>query len=364
MKQLGTVVHSLGPKKGNPRNSEGAFLQLKDGRLMFAYSRYTGESASDIAPCCIAAIYSGDEGDTWTEEETIARAEEHDVANIMSVSLLRMQNGDIGLFYFIRRARNDGRLYLRRSSDEGKSWGDARVCVPGLGHYVTNNDRVVMLSSGRLIVPAAYHKMAGDVTEYDEFKSKNDAKAVAHFFLSDDDGFTWREAQSYCALYAPRSRSGLQEPGVIELENGTLWAWARTDLGCQYEMFSMDGGETWSQAAPSLFSSPRSPLSMKRCPRYGFLLAIWNPIPHYQTRAVEYHRIRSPLVGAISKDEGQSWDGFFTLETEDSGGGYCYTAIHFVGEAVLLAYCAGIPKHGESILSRISIRKIQLSEIV
>ena len=43
------VALELPPGPDNPRNSEGAFMPLKDGRIMFAYSRFTG-SFSDHAP--------------------------------------------------------------------------------------------------------------------------------------------------------------------------------------------------------------------------------------------------------------------------------------------------------------------------
>ena len=44
-------------------------------------------------------------------------------------------------------------------------------------------------------------------------------------------------------------------------------------------------------------------------------------------------------------------------------GGYCYTAIHFTSDAVLLAYCAGEPED-RSRLARLKVRKIRLSDIV
>jgi hypothetical protein len=365
MRKLGRIVLNMSPSQSNPRNSEGAFLELADGRLLFAYSRFIGESHADAAPSCIAMKQSRDRGETWSDEIIIATPEEHGVANIMSVSLLHMLNGDIGLFYFIRRARNDGRLHMRRSADQGKTWEGAQCCMPGLGYYATNNDRVVRLASGRLIIPAAFHKMLSENTEYrSEFKSTNDSKGLAHYFLSDDDGATWREAKNFCALDSPHSATGLQEPGVIELNNGVLWSWARTDMGCQYEMFSFDGGESWTHASPSVFTSPRSPLSMKRIPGYGHLLAVWNPIPNYLTRVIAPKTGgRTPLVGAISKDEGKTWGNYFAIETEEDRGGYCYTAICFADDAVLLAYCAGTPEDG-SLLSRLKIRKILLEDIL
>lgn len=357
--QKGHIVCDIPPTEGFPRNSEGAFLELRDGRLLFAYSRFYGETHSDTAKAGIAARYSTDEGETWSEDEWLAKPEEHEARNIMSVSLLRMRNGDIGLFYLIRYGFQDMRLHLRRSADEGKTWGPSVCCVPGAGYYVTNNDRVIRLSSGRLVIPAAYHKLkSGDGEQWQAF----DGRGITFFLLSDDDGQTWREAANYCALAAPRSKRGLLEPGVVELKNGVLWAWARTDMACQYEMFSTDGGETWSLPAPSPFTSPDSPLSMKRMPQ-GQLVAVWNPVPNYATRPYPRHTAgRTPLIGAISGDEGKSWGSFFTLEQEDHAG-YCYTAIHFIrDEAMLLAYCAGAAED-ISCLSRLRIRKVRLSEL-
>lgn len=359
MEQKGTIVLDLRPGEGNPRNSEGAFLDLHDGRLMFAYSRFTGDSADDFAKACIAVRISSDGGDTWSGDSVIAQPEDHDALNIMSVSLLRMTNGDIGLFYLLRYGFQDMRLHLRRSSDEGLTWGEPVCCVPAAGYYVTNNDRVVRLSSGRLVVPAGFHRMKMSDSEWGKF----DGRAVAFFFLSDDDGATWREARNFCSIGSPNSQSDMQEPGVIELANGTLWGWARTDLGCQYETFSSDGGESWSTPAPSAFTSPCSPLSMKRNPHNGDLLAIWNPIPAYNTRKIEKHSWgRTPLIGAVSKDDGRTWSGHFAVEREEDGNGCCYTAIHFTGDAVLLAYCAGEEEDG-ICLSRLKVRKIALSEL-
>ena len=50
-------LFDLPPGDKNPRNSEGSFLRLKDGRIVFAYSRYSGTSSDDGAYCEIAAIY-------------------------------------------------------------------------------------------------------------------------------------------------------------------------------------------------------------------------------------------------------------------------------------------------------------------
>ena len=70
-------MFDLAPDKtkipGNPRNSEGSFLRLNDGRIAFAYSRYSGDSADDHAYAEIACIFSSDEGETFGDERILVR---------------------------------------------------------------------------------------------------------------------------------------------------------------------------------------------------------------------------------------------------------------------------------------------------
>jgi hypothetical protein len=67
---------------------------------------------------------------------------------------------------------------------------------------------------------------------------------------------------------------------------------------------------------------------------------------------------RAPLVAAVSDDGGRTWPRRKLIETELQGW-YCYTAIHFTRDAMLLAYCAGDDKVGR--LARLRIRRIELS---
>ena len=222
---------------------------------------------------------------------------------------------------------------------------------------MVNNDRVVQLKSGRIIVPAAYHRRKGeDIHDMKNF----DSRATAIYFISENNGETWRESKSWWTLPVA-SASGLQEPGIIELNDGRLFSWARTDQGCQYGMWSFDGGDTWSPPQPTQFRSPCSPLSMKRFPNNNHLLAIWND--HSGRFALHPTQPstakRTPLVSAISDNEGKTWKHFKQIESNPAEG-YCYTAIHFVDDSVLLAYCAG-GAETKGCLNRLRIRKIKLN---
>ncbi len=359
------ITLDLKHKRNNPRNSEGAFLTLADGRILFAFSRYYGNSWSDVATATISARFSSDAGRTWSKRDKLL-VDNEGGCNVMSPSLLRLGDGRIALFYLRTNNFHDCRLYLRTSRDEGKSWSEPSQCIHAPGYFVVNNDRVIQLKSGRLVIPAAYHrpKLESDPTSWDAW----DPRAITIFYYSDDDGLSWKESRDWWSLPV-RSESGMQEPGVIELANGHLYAWARTDTGTQWETRSRDQGVTWSPPKPSCFRSPNSALSMKRMPDGG-LLALWNdhssrwalPAPVLGTGfTAESSWGRTPLAAAVSEDEGKNWKHAKLIE-DDPRRGFCYTAIHCVGNAVLLAYCCGGVKGG--VLQDLCIRRITTDWLV
>ncbi|NLX78656.1 MAG: exo-alpha-sialidase [Clostridiales bacterium] len=355
------IVAVLNPSENNPRNSEGDFIELKDGRILFAYSRYTGSRSEDDRPCDIACIYSHDGGKSFDMAPRILKkASEHNVENIMSVSLLRLQNGDLGLFYLIKHKDALTSDYvLCRSADEGETFYSAVSCFSPHNpeYYVVNNNRVLRTKSGRLIVPAALHRRHPKNIIY------GIDPALAVFSYSDDDGFTWKSFSGTLACPVYRSETGLQEPGVIELNNGVLYAYFRTDLMCQYESFSLDGGKSWTLPQPSAFTSPVSPLKIAQNPYTGLYYAVWNPIPNYQGRDKNLHENtslswgRTPLVIAESED-GINFSDYCIIE-DDPEAGFCYPAIYFTGEnSMLLSYCSG-DKTCHSCLCRTTIRKLE-----
>ena len=336
------------------RHSEGAFLRRRDGSILFVWSRFTGRW-NDDAPSHIAGSVSRDEGETWSEPRTLIEAELYGAENVMSASLLRMADGEMGLFYIVKQTDTVNRIMLSRSRDEGETFYRHIDCTADIaaGYYVLNNDRVIRLTSGRLVMPLAYHRGGHSSRRSVIF----DGRAFDVFLLSDDDGETWREGRA--AVFPPftHTDTGLQEPGVIERKNGTLYGYARTDQGCQYEFYSPDGGETWSPARPSVFTSPASPMKIARMPDGG-LCAVWNPEPAWNGRQISRAGWgRTPLVMSVSRDEGASWSAPETLEN-DPEHGYCYPALFFGEGYMLAAYCSGGPEDG-ACLARLTIRRVE-----
>ena len=375
---MSDITFDLNHSPGNPRNSEGAFLRTASGRIRFVYSRYTGDEWYDGAAADLAEVYSDDNGETWHDRGVIVPRGSAD--NIMSVSLLRLAPNDVRMFYLEKRPvahgncgdnvpdrpdGDDGRCgcvpYMRRSADDGETWGEAQRIIPFDEYYILNNDRVIRLASGRIIMPYSLHLFR---TGGERFRP-----GMVFTLYSDDLGKSWKESDTIlCPNFQAEAVVGFQEPGLIELEPGHLLLWIRTGLGYQFTSHSYDGGVTWSAAVPDLnFPSPTSPLSMKRDPETGILYAIWNGtnrrlhpvLPHPLTNG------RTPLVMIRSLDNGKTWERQrpVLLET-DPERGYCYTAMEFLGNGeLLLGYCCGRHLDGCSNLEQLRIRKIDLNEL-
>ena len=340
------VVLRLNPGVNNPRNSEGDFITLKDGRILFVYTHYTGTSASDHATAYLAGRYSHDKGKTWDMEDHLVLENEGKM-NIMSVSLLRLRNGDIALFYLRKNSVADCMPMLRFSKDEARTWSDPVRCINDReGYFVLNNHRVIQLKSGRLLMAVAYHgNISGD---------RKNRLGSAWSYYSDDSGISWKAGNNA----ANPDSVIIQEPGVIELKDGRIMMWIRSNAGVQYQSFSNDGGVNWSPARRSNIPSPLSPAAIDRIPKTGDLLLVWNnndeSVPASKGK-------RTPQTVAISKDEGITWEKIQNIES-DPDGWYCYSAVHFAGSDVLLGYCAG-SQQKKTHLSETDIVRIPLSRI-
>ena len=93
----------------------------------------------------------------------------------------------------------------------------------------------------------------------------------------------------------------------------------------------------------------------------GKLLAVWNPILNYQTRETPLELGRTPLVYAVSGDEGPV--GPIRLLEDDPDAGYCYCAVHFLPDAMLLALLRRRRSEDGCVLSGCGICWIEAGEL-
>jgi sialidase-1 len=343
------VTLQIKPGEDNPRNSEGDFVTLKDGRILFVYSHFTGKSSSDFGSSHLAARYSSDGGSTWTEKNEIV-VENEGAMNVMSVSLLRLKSGKLALFYARKNSINNCIPYMRISDDEGKSWKNPVACITDRPeYYVLNNARVIQLPTGRLLVPVALHTTDVKGVEPEKMESRFNNYGQLFCYYSDDEGKSWKRSGQVKIPDAVMA----QEPGLIELKDGSVMMYIRTDRGMQYASYSKDKGKTWNLAVPTNIPSPLSPATIVRDPATKQLVMIWN---NYGVMGMGYGK-RSPLNTAVSDDEGLTWTNVKTLH-DDPDGHYCYTAARFNQQGdLLLSYCAGFRSKGTG-LSITNVTKI------
>src|SRR5690606_18770437 len=144
------------------------------------------------------------------------------------------------------------------------SWSEPHPIITDQnGYFVLNNDRVIQLESGRLLVPVSLHK-----TPNSDWSHRGEIRC----YFSDDEGETWKRGQA-----DPAARDVItQEPGVPELRDGRIMMHMRANHGVQYKSYSVDQGITWSLAQPTIIASPISPASIERLPQTNDLILAWN----------------------------------------------------------------------------------------
>ena len=314
----------------HPRNSEGDIEELKDGRLCLVYTRFIGTPRDD-SPAELVMRTSSDGGKTWSSDRVLVPNEGG--CNVMEANILRLKNGELLLFYLRKdKPTLSCNLFVRRSSNEFGTLSEPTRVTLLDGYHVVNNDRVIQLSTGRLIVPAVLHTgfdEAGKVTIFVR-------QGIPFIYYSDDNGYTWKKDNTVITPTSQRKLT-LHENGVVELKDGRLWMYMRTGHGYQYGCYSADGGLNWSEPKPTKLASPVSPATIERIPWTGQLLCVWND--HSGVHPFTPGK-RTPFCAAISKDEGLTWSKSKIIE-DNPKGWFCYTSMTFLKDRVLLSYGGG-----------------------
>ena len=348
------VVKDFPVRDGVVRSSEGDFIRLKDRRIMFAYSRYDRHvkerGMGDHDPADLAACFSSDEGNTWTEDEIIIRHPTNSW-NVMSVSLKRLPDGRIALFYCMKRFRGDCRPYVSFSGDEGRTWSEGQCLFPDdrQGYYAVLNQAVCLTTRGRLVVPFYGGKQM-------------------QCLLSDDMGATWRYSQAFKAFDSQMNPVALDESQVLELTNGSLVMFSRSYVDWQYWTYSHDGGETWGPSVPSGIVSPGSPLTIIKLKNGDWLMA-WNDLrghPEKFKGGGSCHGTRTPMTLAVSKDEGRTWIHRRVLEGDTYaswGYWYCYPSMIETDDGNVLVHYNYVSRRKKGALAESHIARVPLSWI-
>jgi sialidase-1 len=279
---------------------------LKGGRLLMVLD-HDGE---------LRAAYSRDNGKTWEASFRILPKPDGN-AGYFHPSLTRVDKGDLLLSYqyYVRETRPVYKIsYYRRSTDEGKTWGD-QLFMTRDGLF---NDKPIRLSSGRLIAP---------VEREAQVEGGDHAGYVSSVYFSDDNGYSWTKSNEVNSLPIEA-----QEPHVVELKDGRLMMLCRTYSRFVLRSYSKDKGKTWSKGEPIRelkLPAWSSALNVKRIPSTGDLLLL---------RSLSGEDgVRSPFVSAISKDDGKTWTNERIIAS-DPKERYGYPCLLFINNLAIVGY--------------------------
>lgn len=317
----------------HPRHDHQLIFPLDQQRLLLVWSEYystqndpqrkIGQSGiGDEVSCRIASMLSTDRGRTWSDRRVLQPNEwKH---NVKHPNLIRLSESEILFCYVGWDSPSQRNVFMRRSTDNGSTWGpQIRVSEPGW--YCNNADRALRLSTGRVLLPAH-----GPYSEkYIGGEAYRGGKSKLHSFVFySDDGFrTWKRSTDSMTA----AGRGCHEPTIVELKDGRLYCLMRNTNQVQYFSLSEDGGDHWTEPAPTVLTSPESPALVKRIPSTGDLLVLWNNV------ASKSNWPRTPLCSAISTDEGRTWRHVHDIDNREDRDA-AYPSVTFVGDEALVAY--------------------------
>jgi predicted neuraminidase len=223
--------------------------------------------------------------------------------------------GEVWLLVGINYGRwcsGDTYLFIKRSGDGGRSWTDLELLVEMKGLLGRNRP---------------FHK--GEVwlvpTEWE-------ATWSAAFLRSVDGGDSWEVVGDL----GREARAHLIQPTVVELSDGQLMAFMRSQEGFIYRSYSSDLGETWSVPRPTELPNNNSGIELVRL-RSGLLALVYNPTgveklppdleqgwPDVMPTGFSKWGPRTPLWVCFSADDGETWP--WTIVLEEGPGEYSYPA--------------------------------------
>jgi hypothetical protein len=210
---------------------------------------------------------------------------------------------------------------------------------------------------------------------------------VGYCYYSDDEGKTWSRSIAEILCYLSdgwENFNTCDEPALDQLPDGRLLMLIRTPLGRLFRAISEDDGTTWSVPGPTQLAADFSPCALKRIPKTGDLLCVWN-----QASADEIRRglRRQRLSAAITRD-GDTWQHFRSVEWHPSvpeagriepepklqlaralshvgelpaGYGFStYPTIAFHNDEVLITYAHGVGRRPSEVTSKVKHRILPL----
>jgi predicted neuraminidase len=270
-----------------PSCHASTLVELEPGRPLAAWFGGRAEGANDVKIWSAAF-----DGTNWSEPSVIAEEQGFPCWNPV---LFKSKSGTLFLFYRAGPNPMSWSGYVRRSTDNAKSWTAVEQLPAGLLGPIKN--KPIQLGDGTIVAPSSVESHRAWTCWVER---------------STDDGTSW---QRYGPIIVPDRPYGIIQPTLFEVSPNTLLLLCRArGIGAVCQATSGDGGRTWSAAKPIDLPNPNSGIDGIRAPG-GNLYLVYN---HTKVG-------RSPLNVSRSTDAGKTWKMIKTLE--DQPGEFSYPAV-------------------------------------
>lgn len=184
-----------------------------------------------------------DNGFTWGSESTIITGASHDYRD---PSLTRLANGNLIMSYFDRISPTNILIYTSISTDNGNTFGTP-VQLTGYADYGAVSSKVIQLANGNLLL-ATY--------------GKSGANGLLNIFRSTNNGTSW-SILSTISTDVFGSALKYTEPSLVLLANGNVVATVRNDSTVMVaRAVSTDSGATWSSVVDKFSGNSRAQMFM------------------------------------------------------------------------------------------------------
>lgn len=307
-------------------------IELPNGDILMAapWGRPPANFEQLAAKFPVPMLYrSNDGGRTWKED---VRLDIYwNLPGMISdggISFLHLKDGRLALLAHrhVKGLDGGGLPIISFSTDEGKTWTNAKTIGAPEGVWYVMNDRLIQMKNGTIIVPVSHMPKGLGTYEGDH--------NLGLCFLSNDGGNTWKKSNKPADLDDGR---GMAEPSVAEIEDNQLIMLARTGSGYLYRSYSNDDGDTWSVPETTTLLAACSPLTLKTLPD-GRLIVFYN---HAQPLKKGAFFPRTPLVYSVSSDRGYSWNSPVVVDKEgmkNNDRQNIYPSICFTAEGMLVIW--------------------------
>ncbi|WP_139994902.1 sialidase family protein [Paenibacillus paridis] len=248
----------------------------------------------------VALILSEDDGVTWSDP--VLAVDPPGLVRAFDPCLWHDPAGRLWLFWAQSYGFYDGRagvwaMVSNNADASVPAWSEPRRIVDGV-----MMNKPTVLSSGEWLLPCAVWgfrdkegiQVASDYNHLPE-------QMYSNVISSLDNG----ESFQLVGQVDMPSRS-YDEHMLVEKTNGDIWMLVRTYGGIG-ECFSSDKGRTWSAPKADVLEGPCSRFFIRRLHSGNLLL-----INHHAFEG------RNNLSAMVSRDDGNSWEGFLLLDERDN----------------------------------------------